>query len=169
MKQLCLIIVCSMLMFGCHSSKQSTTSIETSTVSNESLYLDKEMLNCFSLSKRLSVTFDSLDLSIEPILPPQCQSDSTADIRSDCSPAYRLHIKANQARIDNSSVAESDTYNHTLLKDSSMLRQTSAQLTSENRDSIIVAKPPEYSIIAIVIFLGIFAFVVFYLRYKINS
>ena len=156
-------------MFGCHTSRQSNTSIDTTTVSNESLALDNETLNRVSLFKWLSVTFDSLDLSIEPILPPQCQSDSTADIRSDCSPAYRLHIKANQAKIDNSSVAESDTYNHTLLNDSSMLRHTSVQSTSENKDSTAVAKPPEYLTMVIVIFLLVFALVVFYLRHKTNS
>lgn len=154
------------VMVACHSTKQATTTTDAVADSTSSHTEYSDYKNRSAIFNWLSMSFDSLDLYVEPAPIRGCQSDSNAVIGTDIP--YRVHIKANRAKIDNKSIAENNSVNHTLAIDTTSSHKASALKSAESKDTTVIAKPPDLFPIIVIIIIVVFIFIVCFLYLKVK-
>lgn len=128
---LCLIL--SAMLTACHSSRRTVAS---SDVSLDSVAVSSKRtvgVDWSEFFSRLSVSFDSLSVCIEPV----------------DSPAYRLHLRAAKASADYNAHTASATASHTVASDSSF-RHIDASLRSDTLSQTTgVTKPTDFTWIVV--------------------
>lgn len=152
------LILLLLSMTACHTSKHNTYNSDEYVDSTAKYSSNSETFNWTSALKNLVISFDTLEIFVEPMTPPVCQSDTSVISSSDKSLTHRIHIKAANARIDENYMIESDTYNHTQSKDSASVLRNTIQSTEEISDTTVISKPPDWIILGVIILCFIIVF-----------
>ena len=142
MKQLYLLLLI-MVVASCHSTRKTTTNVESIVDSTSRQYAYNESIEDISLLDDISLSLDSFDIWIDPIVSCGTPTDTTMAPRTNGNAlSYSIHIRAKHAEFDKGSSAKCNTINRTQQLDSTELHSNIAQQTSADTDTVSVAKPP---------------------------
>lgn len=142
------IIFLLVALTACHSKKNiaSSVSADANTIATTDMRVSTSKLD--SAFSSMAIKLDSFDITAEPVLIAPCPD--SASNRSAVI-AYRYRIKANSATVKGEKNAVSRAYADTLQHDSLASNLVHSSASSEHRDTVSVYKPPDTTIITIVI------------------
>ena len=145
---LSLILLCS-----CHSQKQVQSDCSedirltntTSTISSSQSLLDMVL--------SWSYDFDSLDIFVEPLVDSCRSSEAVA-----AAQPSRLHLRARHASIDNKTTINQSVKTDSAVIDTLAIHRTTQREVKTNSENSGVYKPPDGSIVLIILAIAIILF-----------
>ena len=152
-----LVLLSLILLCSCRSQKQVQSDFSedvrltntTATISSSQSLLDMVL--------SWSGDFDSLDIFVEPIVD-SCRSSAALA----AAQPSRLHLRARHASIDNSSSVRKSVKTDSFVADTLEVHRTTQREDRTNSESSAVYKPPDGSIILVILAIAIMIF--FFIR-----
>ena len=152
-----LVLLSLILLCSCRSQKQVQSDFSedvrltntTATISSSQSLLDMVL--------SWSGDFDSLDICVEPVVD-SCRSSAALA----AAQPSRLHLRARHASIDNSSSVRKSVKTDSFVADTLAVHRTTQREDKTNSESSAVYKPPDGSIILVILAVAIMIF--FFIR-----
>ena len=152
-----LVLLSLILLCSCRSQKQVQSDFSedvrltntTATISSSQSLLDMVL--------SWSGDFDSLDICVEPVVD-SCRSSAALA----AAQPSRLHLRARHASIDNSSSVRKSVKTDSFVADTLAVHRTTQREDKTNSESSAVYKPPDGSIILVILAIAIMIF--FFIR-----
>lgn len=140
------------VLAGCGSTKHTTTNATEAETMTATRQVESERRSDLSLSSRLAIELDSLDMWIEPMQAHENGADSLTDVATTgIAPAYRVHIKANRAQVASRSEAASSLEDSVSMEDSTLMSRNGSVQTAEESESTGMAKPPDLTMVILIL------------------
>ena len=148
-----LVLLSLILLCSCHSQKQVQSDFSedvrltntTSTISSSQSLLDMVL--------SWSYDFDSLDIFVEPLVD-SCRSSAAVA----AAQPSRLHLRSRHASIDNKKVINQSVKTDSAVIDTLAVHRTTQREVKTNSESSGVYKPPDGSIVLIILAIAIILF-----------
>ena len=152
-----LVLLSLILLCSCRSQKQVQSDFSedvrltntTATISSSQSLLDMVL--------SWSGDFDSLDICVEPVVD-SCRSSAALA----AAQPSRLHLRARHASIDNSSSVRKSVKTDSFMADTLAVHRTTQREDKTDSESSAVYKPPDGSIILVILAIAIMIF--FFIR-----
>ena len=151
-----LVLLSLILLCSCHSQKQVQSDFSedvrltntTATISSSQSLLDMVL--------SWSGDFDSLDICVEPL--DSCRSSAAVT----AAQPSRLHLRARHASIDNKTAINKSVRTDSVVIDTLAVHRTTQREDKTNSESSAVYKPPDGSIVLIILAMAFIFF--FFIR-----
>ena len=151
-----LVLLSLILLCSCHSQKQVQSDFSEDVRLTNTTATTSSSQSLLDMVASWSCDFDSLDIYVEPI--DSCRSSAAVT----AAQPSRLHLRARHA-----SIANKSTINQTVRTDSTVIDTLAVHRTTQREDKLNsessgVYKPPDGSIILLIIAIAII--LVFFIR-----
>ena len=148
-----LVLLSLILLCSCHSQKQVQSDFSEDVRLTNTTATTSSSLSLLDMVASWSGDFDSLDIYVEPIVD-SCRSSAAVT----AAQPSRLHLRARHA-----SIANKTSVNHSVKTDSAAIDTLAVHRTTQreeksNSESSGVYKPPDGSIVLIILAIAIILF-----------
>ena len=148
-----LVLLSLILLCSCHSQKQVQSDFSEDVRLTNTTATTSSSLSLLDMVASWSCDFDSLDIFVEPLVD-SCRSSAAVAAEQ----PSRLHLRARHA-----SIANKTTINQSVKTDSAVIDTLAAHRTTQremktNSESSGVYKPPDGSIVLIILAIAIILF-----------
>ena len=148
-----LVILSLILLCSCHSQKQVQSDFSEDARLTNTTATTSSSLSLLDMVASWSCDFDSLDIYVEPIVD-SCRSSASV---AEAQPS-RLHLRARHASIDNKSAVNQSVKTDSVVIDTLAVHRTTQREDKTNSESSGVYKPPDGSVVLIILAIAIILF-----------
>ena len=148
-----LVLLSLILLCSCHSQKQVQSDFSEDVRLTNTTATTSSSLSLLDMVASWSCDFDSLDIYVEPIVD-SCRSSAAV---AAAQPA-RLHLRARHASIANKTTINQSVKTDSAVIDTLAVHRTTQREVKTNSESSGVYKPPDGSIVLIILAIAIILF-----------
>ena len=148
-----LVLLSLILLCSCHSQKQVQSDFSEDVRLTNTTATTSSSLSLLDMVASWSCDFDSLDIYVEPI--DSCRSSAAAVAAAQPS---RLHLRARHASIANKTSINQSVKTDSAAIDTLAVHRTTQREEKSNSESSGVYKPPDGSIVLIILAIAIILF-----------
>ena len=147
-----LTLISLILLCSCHSQKQVQTDFSEDVRLTNTTATTSSSLSLLDMVASWSCDFDSLDIYVEPI--DSCRSSAAVT----AAQPSRLHLRARHASIANTTTITQSVKTDSAAIDTLAVHRTTQREEKSNSESSGVYKPPDGSIVLIILAIAIILF-----------
>ena len=151
-----LVLLSLILLCSCHSQKQVQSDFSEDVRLTNTTATTSSSLSLLDMVASWSCDFDSLDIYVEPI--DSCRSSAAVA----AAQPSRLHLRARHASIANKTSVNHSVKTDSVVIDTLAVHRTTQREVKTNSESSGVYKPPDGSIVLIILAIAIILF--FFIR-----
>lgn len=152
-----LVLLSLILLCSCHSQKQVQSDFSEDVRLTNTTATTSSSLSLLDMVASWSCDFDSLDIYVEPIVD-SCRSSAAVT----AAQPSRLHLRARHASIANTSSVRQSVSTDSVVIDTLAVHRTTQREDKTNSESSGVYKPPDGSVVLIILAIAIILF--FFIR-----
>lgn len=150
-----LVLLSLILLCSCHSQKQVQSDFSEDVRLTNTTATTSSSLSLLDMVASWSCDFDSLDIFVEPIVD-SCRSSAAAAVAA--AQPSRLHLRARHASIANKTSINQSVKTDSAAIDTLAVHRTTQREEKSNSESSGVYKPPDVSIVLIILAIAIILF-----------
>lgn len=147
-----LVLLSLILLCSCHSQKQVQSDFSEDVRLTNTTATTSSSLSLLDMVASWSCDFDSLDIYVEPI--DSCRSSAAVA----AAQPSRLHLRARHASIANKTTINQSVKTDSAVIDTLAVHRTTQREVKTNSESSGVYKPPDGSIVLIILAIAIILF-----------
>lgn len=147
-----LVLLSLILLCSCHSQKQVQSDFSEDVRLTNTTATTSSSLSLLDMVASWSCDFDSLDIFVEPI--DSCRSSAAVA----AAQPSRLHLRARHASIANKTTINQSVKTDSAVIDTLAVHRTTQREVKTNSESSGVYKPPDGSIVLIILAIAIILF-----------
>ena len=147
-----LVLLSLILLCSCHSQKQVQSDFSEDVRLTNTTATTSSSLSLLDMVASWSCDFDSLDIYVEPI--DSCRSSAAVT----AAQPSRLHLRARHASIANKTSINQSVKTDSAAIDTLAVHRTTQREEKSNSESSGVYKPPDGSIVLIILAIAIILF-----------
>ena len=147
-----LVLLSLILLCSCRSQKQVQSDFSEDVRLTNTTATTSSSQSLLDMVASWSCDFDSLDIYVEPI--DSCRSSAAVA----AAQPSRLHLRARHASIDNKKVINQSVKTDSAVIDTLAVHRTTQREVKTNSESSGVYKPPDGSIVLIILAIAIILF-----------
>ena len=147
-----LVLLSLILLCSCHSQKQVQSDFSEDVRLTNTTATTSSSLSLLDMVASWSCDFDSLDIYVEPI--DSCRSSAAVT----AAQPSRLHLRARHASIANKTTINQSVKTDSAVIDTLAVHRTTQREVKTNSESSGVYKPPDGSIVLIILAIAIILF-----------
>ncbi len=147
-----LVLLSLILLCSCHSQKQVQSDFSEDVRLTNTTATTSSSLSLLDMVASWSCDFDSLDIYVEPI--DSCRSSAAVT----AAQPSRLHLRARHASIANKTSINQSVKTDSAAIDTLVVHRTTQREEKSNSESSGVYKPPDGSIVLIILAIAIILF-----------
>ena len=151
-----LVLLSLILLCSCHSQKQVQSDFSEDVRLTNTTATTSSSQSLLDMVASWSCDFDSLDIYVEPI--DSCRSSAAVT----AAQPSRLHLRARHASIANKTTINQSVRTDSALVDTLAVHRTTQREDKTNSESSGVYKPPDGSVVLIILAIAIILF--FFIR-----
>ena len=140
-----LVLLSLILLCSCHSQKQVQSDFSEDVRLTNTTATTSSSLSLLDMVASWSCDFDSLDICVEPI--DSCRSSAAVA----AAQPSRLHLRARHASIANKTTINQSVRTDSVVIDTLAVHRTTQREDKTNSESSGVYKPPDGSIVLIIL------------------
>ena len=148
-----LVLLSLILLCSCHSQKQVQSDFSEDVRLTNTTATTSSSLSLLDMVASWSCDFDSLDTYVEPIVD-SCRSSAAVA----AAQPSRLHLRARHASIANTASVRQSVSTDSAVIDTLAVHRTTQREVKTNSESSGVYKPPDGSIVLIILAIAIILF-----------
>ena len=148
-----LVLLSLILLCSCHSQKQVQSDFSKDVRLTNTTATTSSSLSLLDMVASWSCDFDSLDIFVEPIVD-SCRSSAAVA----AAQPSRLHLRARHASIANKTSINQSVKTDSAAIDTLAIHRTTQREEKSNSESSGVYKPPDGSIVLIILTIAIILF-----------
>ena len=148
-----LVLLSLILLCSCHSQKQVQSDFSEDVRLTNTTATTSSSLSLLDMVASWSCDFDSLDIFVEPLVD-SCRSSAAVD----AAQPSRLHLRARHASIANNTSINQSVKTDSAAIDTLAVHRTTQREEKSNSESSGVYKPPDGSIVLIILAIAIILF-----------
>ena len=147
-----LVLLSLILLCSCHSQKQVQSDFSEDVQLTNTTATTSSSLSLLDMVASWSCDFDSLDIYVEPI--DSCRSSAAVT----AAQPSRLHLRARHASIANKTTINQSVRTDSAVVDTLAVHRTTQREDKTNSESSGVYKPPDGSVVLIILAIAIILF-----------
>ena len=148
-----LVLLSLILLCSCHSQKQVQSDFSEDVRLTNTTATTSSSLSLLDMVASWSCDFDSLDIFVEPLVDSCRPSAAVA-----AAQPSRLHLRARHASIANKTTINQSVSTDSAVIDTLAVHRTTQREEKSNSESSGVYKPPDGSIVLIILAIAIILF-----------
>ena len=148
-----LVLLSLILLCSCHSQKQVQSDFSEDVRLTNTTATTSSSLSLIDMVASWSCDFDSLDIFVEPLVD-SCRSSAAVA----AAQPSRLHLRARHASIANKTSINQSVKTDSAVIDTLAVHRTTQREDKSNSESSGVYKPPDGSIVLIILAIAIILF-----------
>lgn len=148
-----LVLLSLILLCSCHSQKQVQSDFSEDVRLTNTTATTSSSLSLIDMVASWSCDFDSLDIFVEPVVD-SCRSSAAVA----AAQPSRLHLRARHASIANKTSINQSVKTDSATIDTLAVHRTTQREEKSNSESSGVYKPPDGSIVLIILAIAIILF-----------
>lgn len=148
-----LVLLSLILLCSCHSQKQVQSDFSEDVRLTNTTATTSSSLSLLDIVASWSCDFDSLDIYVEPIVD-SCRSSAAVA----AAQPSQLHLRARHASIANKTSVNHSVKTDSVVIDTLAVHRTTQREDKTNSESSGVYKPPDGSIVLIILAIAIILF-----------
>ena len=148
-----LVLLSLILLCSCHSQKQVQSDFSEDVRLTNTTATTSSSLSLLDMVASWSGDFDSLDIFVEPLVD-SCRSSAAVA----AAQPSRLHLRARHASIANKTSINQSVKTDSAVIDTLAVHRTTQREEKSNSESYGVYKPPDGSIVLIILAIAIILF-----------